>query len=70
MYPLIFNLTDPLIMEVQYQEIEGVLLPTIRRFTQAVSWEEPVAANNKWVDEICTSVQFGVDVRIEDIPGE
>lgn len=53
-----FNIIDPLIMKIQYEEIDGVLIPAIRHYTKAVSWENPVAANNDWVEEISLNVKF------------
>ena len=53
-----FNLTDPLIMKLQYQEIDDLLIPTHREYTQAVSWENPIAANEDWVEEISLNIKF------------
>ena len=53
-----FNLVDPLIMKLEYQKIDDVLVTAHRVYTQAVSWENPVAANEDWVEEISLNIKF------------
>lgn len=51
-----FNVKDPLLMRVQYNMVDGVLLPTARRYVRA-NWDgEP--QNQDWTMEIMTDIQF------------
>ncbi len=55
-----FGMEDALLMEVEFEEIDGVKLPTKRRYAPAVSWEDPSPKPDAaWVDEISTAVKFG-----------
>ncbi len=51
-----FDKKDPLLMKVEYEEINGLKLPTKRKYAPA-SWDGTVK-ENKWVDEISTNVKF------------
>ena len=53
-----FNISKPKLMEVKYQNIDGLLLPVFRRYSSAVSWEDPTSSDSKWVEEMCSNVQF------------
>ena len=51
-----FGLTDPLIMEVEYQTVDGITLPLKRRYTKA-NWDGKVL-DDQWTDEISFGVKF------------
>jgi len=53
-----FGKTDPLLMMVEYERIDGVLLATKRRYT-ASDWSGQVTEDVKWTDEISIGVRFG-----------
>lgn len=54
-----FGMTDPLLMTVGYKEVDGVMIPATRRYTPAVSWQNPVPKPDpQWVDEISTDITF------------
>lgn len=52
-----FGKKDPFLMEVEYERIDGVLLPTKRRYT-ASDWSGEVPKDAEWTDEISTGVRF------------
>lgn len=52
-----FGLSDPHLMEVEYEEIEGLKLPTYRRYAPA-DWDGNVT-EEKWTEEISRKVTFG-----------
>ena len=51
-----FNVTQPYLMKVEYDEVDGILLPARRRYV-ASDWEGKVASD-KWVHEIMTGIRF------------
>lgn len=51
-----FNVTDPLLMEVKYTEVDGVKLPTWRRYAPA-NWEAEIQ-KEAWTAEISENVKF------------
>lgn len=51
-----FGVTEPFIMKVEYEEIEGAKLPSARKFTKA-NWEGEVL-EDIWNDEIMTDIKF------------
>ncbi len=55
-----FGKKEPLLMKVQYERINGVLLPTNRRCAPS-SWSGSVPADAKWIDEISVGIRFGDD---------
>jgi len=52
-----FGRTDPLLMEVEYERVEGVLLPVRRRYTPS-DWAGKVPADAQWTDEISLGIRF------------
>jgi len=66
-----FGRTDPLLMEVEYAEVDGLLLPAKRRFTPATGWDGGVPDDAVWTDEIMTHIRFdnGLDRDMFDPPG-
>ena len=59
-----FNITDPLIMTVEYEEIEGIKLPVKRKLTQS-NWEGEIP-NEVWVDEIMSEIKFNNGFKKSD----
>ena len=51
-----FGLKDPLLMTVEYEEVEGLWLPTKRKYIKS-NWEGEILGD-AWVDEISTNVKF------------
>ncbi|MEM9934355.1 MAG: DUF6503 family protein [Bacteroidota bacterium] len=61
-----YNRTDPLLMEVEYEEIDGLKLTTYRRYTPS-NWEAEIEEETvQWVEEISENVQFNVGLTAED----
>ncbi len=54
-----FGLENPLLMEVRYEEIDGLQLPTYRRYAPAAGWDGALAADATWTEEISVGVRFG-----------
>ncbi|MEM6884368.1 MAG: hypothetical protein AAF571_04995 [Verrucomicrobiota bacterium] len=54
-----FGIEDPLLMKVGYEEIDGILLPTKRKYIQAEDWRATHDPDGDWVYEISTDVEFG-----------
>ena len=52
-----FNLKEPYLMTVEYEEVDGLKLPTQRRYAPA-NWDGSVK-EEKWIDEISQNIQFG-----------
>lgn len=51
-----FGRADPLLMKVEYEEIEGLKLPTERRYAPA-DWDGNIL-EEKWTEEISRNVRF------------
>jgi len=52
-----FGMAEPFLMTVEYEDVDGILLPAIRKYVKALDWNgEP--ANDQWVDEIMTDIRF------------
>lgn len=51
-----FGVNDPLLMEMEYESLEGLLIPVYRRFTKA-DWEGNVLSD-KWTEEITVNPRF------------
>jgi len=49
---------EPLIMRNKYEQIEGVMIPTYRKYTRS-NWDAEVL-NDSWVEEISKDVKFNV----------
>ncbi len=52
-----FNITEPLLMKVEYREIEGVKLPANRKYAPA-NWDGAIR-EGKWTTEISDKIVFG-----------
>lgn len=51
-----FGVTEPLLMEIEYESHEGLLIPVYRKFTKA-DWEGNVLSD-KWTEEITVNPRF------------
>ena len=54
------NVTDPILMRVEYENIDGVLLTTYRKYTKS-DWKANVI-NDVWVEEITKDIKFNQDL--------
>lgn len=63
-----FNITEPLIMKVKYKEVNGLLLPVNRTYTQS-NWQGDIIGED-WVDEITEDIKFknGFKSELFDAP--
>ena len=63
-----FGLETPLLMKVEYEEVNGLKLPAKRKYVQA-DWDG-VPQNDNWVAEISTNIKFnnGFDRSIFEKP--
>ncbi len=52
-----YGMTDPLLMTVEYEEIDGLLLPTRRRYAPAKDWNGEVE-KEAWVEETMLTIRF------------
>ena len=52
-----FGKTDPFLMEVEYERVEGVLLPVRRRYTTS-DWSGRVSEDAEWTDEVSVGIRF------------
>jgi len=52
-----FGKTDPFLMEVEHERVDGVLVPVKRRYAPS-SWSGTVADDAKWTDEISVGIRF------------
>ena len=52
-----FGKTDPFLMKVEYERVDGVLLPVRRRYT-ASNWSGEVSKNAEWTDEVSVGIRF------------
>ena len=61
------NVTDPILMRVKYEKVEGILLTTYRKYTKS-DWEANVLKDN-WVEEITKDIKFNqnLDIALFDI---
>jgi hypothetical protein len=50
------NVTDPILMRVKYENINGILLTTYRKYTKS-DWNANVI-KDVWVEEITKDIQF------------
>ncbi|GJM36550.1 MAG: hypothetical protein DHS20C18_55510 [Saprospiraceae bacterium] len=51
-----FNVSEPFLMKVEYEEVEGVLIPTKRAYTKA-NWEGETL-NENWIQVRWTDIKF------------
>lgn len=63
-----FGIKEPFLMKVEYEEVDGLKLPT-RRKAVAADWDG-VPKNDNWVTEISTNIKFnnGFDRSMFDKP--
>ncbi len=52
-----FAKTDPFLMKVEYERVDGVLLPVKRRYS-ASDWSGTVSKNAEWTDEVSVGIRF------------
>lgn len=60
-----FGRTQPLLMTINYEEVDGITLPTRRRYAPAKSWTGELEADT-WTDEIMMMIRFGNGFTKED----
>lgn len=51
-----FNVTEPFLMKVQYEEVSGLKLPAHRKYTRA-DWDGKPKSND-WNEEISSNIKF------------
>ena len=51
-----FNMTEPFMMEVEYEVVDGIKLPTKRRYTKS-NWDGKILDEN-WAEELSTNIRF------------
>jgi hypothetical protein len=51
-----FNMTNPFVMDVEYETVEGVKLPLRRRYTKA-SWNGKIL-DPDWTEEVSMNIKF------------
>jgi hypothetical protein len=59
-----FNVSEPYIMKVEYEQIDGVVLPAKRRLTKS-NWDGDILEDN-WTEEIMTDIKFNNSFKRED----
>ena len=60
-----FGVEQPNLMKVTYEEIDGVKIPTYRKYAQA-NWEgEP--QTDSWTEEVSRNISFGKGFAEEDL---
>ena len=64
-----FGRAEPLLMQVQYEEHEGLSWPVYRRYTPA-NWEGEVPDDAAWVEELSAGLKFdtGIDDSLFETP--
>ncbi|MEL6132458.1 MAG: DUF6503 family protein [Bacteroidota bacterium] len=64
-----FERSEPLLMEVTYEAIDGILLPVYRRYTPA-NWEGVIIKEDSWAEEISQNIRFntGLDQALFQSP--
>ncbi|GGW60732.1 hypothetical protein GCM10008085_10290 [Winogradskyella epiphytica] len=55
------EVTDPLLMRVNYEQIDGVYLTTYRKYTKS-DWEANVI-NDTWVEELSKNIKFNQNLN-------
>jgi len=50
------NVTDPILMRVKYENVEGILLTTYRKYTKS-DWEATIL-KDVWFEEITKDIKF------------
>ncbi len=57
-----FGRDQPLLMQVDYETVDGIKLPAKRRYTPAKDWDATHDPAGPWVDEIMTEIRFTTEV--------
>lgn len=57
------NVTDPILMRVKYENVEGILLTTYRKYTKS-DWEANVLKDD-WIEEITKDIKFNQNLDKE-----
>lgn len=52
-----FGKEKPFLMKVEYERVDGILLPAKRRYTQS-DWSGALPRKAKWTDEISVGIRF------------
>ncbi|MEL7192864.1 MAG: hypothetical protein AAFO96_10530 [Bacteroidota bacterium] len=63
-----FERSEPLLMKVQYETVDGITLPTYRKYTPA-TWEGEILKADSWAEEISKDVQFNQGLKKEIFRG-
>lgn len=53
-----FGITDPMLMKLAYEEIDGLQLSTYRKYAPA-NWDGEVVNNEAWTEQITQNIRFG-----------
>ncbi len=56
-----FGMKEPLLMKVEYTDVEGLLLPATRRYTKS-NWDGEFAPDSPWTIELMHDIRFDVDL--------
>ena len=56
------NVTDPILMRVKYENVEGILLTTYRKYTKS-DWEANVL-KDAWIEEITKDIKFNQNLDL------
>tara|TARA_R110002049_G_scaffold84465_1_gene214959 strand:- start:1486 stop:1863 length:378 start_codon:yes stop_codon:yes gene_type:complete len=56
------NVTDPILMRVTYKNVQGILIPTYRKYTKS-DWNATII-NDIWVEEISEDIKFNQNLKI------
>ena len=59
-----YGRTDPLLMKVKYEEVDGILIPSKRKYTQS-NWNAEVK-NEKWTKVNWTNIKFNNNLKLSD----
>jgi len=59
-----FNISEPYLMKVDYEQIDGVKLPVKRKYTKS-NWNGDILENS-WGEEIMTDIKFNNNFKRED----
>ncbi|MGI9534795.1 MAG: hypothetical protein ACR2NW_07575, partial [Thermodesulfobacteriota bacterium] len=61
---MVFDLKQPLLMKVEYEEVSGVKLPVKRKYTKS-NWKGEILDNN-WTEENMTDIKFNIGLNKTD----
>lgn len=63
-----FGIMDPNLMQLEYEEIEGVLIPTKRQYKKS-TWNADLT-DNPWIIVTWTNIEFNTGITKEDFKKE